>query len=107
MRFCLLFISLFSLMSLNSIAETYEYKLSGMTCSGCKNMVKSAICIVPGIKTCDVEIGSMKLTAEEGKILDQTAISKALDELNEKHKSDYKISSSSKVSESISQTKTK
>ncbi len=107
MKLSMLVISLISLLSLNSIAETYEYKLSGMTCSGCKKMVKSAICVVPGIKTCEVEIGSMKLTADDGKILDQTAISKALDELNEKHKSDYKISSSAKLSESTSQTETK
>ena len=107
MKFTIVLMSLISLIGLNSTAETYEYTLSGMTCSGCKKMVKSAVCSVPGLKTCDVEIGSMKLTADDGKVLDQNAILKALDQLNEKHKSVYKISSSTKVSESTSQTKTK
>lgn len=90
----------FPLLFLVSIAfaDTYEYKLSGMTCSGCKKMVKAAVCDVPGIKTCEIEIGSMKLVAEEGKTLDQSAIAKALEDLNKKTNSEYKISSATDIS---------
>ena len=90
---------LLSFFSLSPWAETYKYKLDGMTCAACKNMVKLAICPIPGIKSCDIQVGSMKLSSEEGKELDQSAINKALAELNKKNSSEYKISSSKKVKE--------
>lgn len=86
-----------SFFGLTAMADTYEYTIEGMSCSGCKNMVKSAVCGLPGIKECKVEIGSMKLTAEEGKTLDQAAITQALDDLNKKNKEDYKIAKATKV----------
>jgi copper chaperone CopZ len=89
---------------LTAMADTYEYKIEGMSCSGCKNMIKSAVCGLPGIKTCDVEIGSMKLVAEEGKTLDQAALTTALDELNKKNKEDYKIAKATKVDEAKTST---
>lgn len=80
-----------------TLADTYEYKIENMTCSGCKKMVKESICTLPGIKTCTVEIGSMMLTADDGKVLDQTAITKALEELNKKNRENYKIATFTKV----------
>lgn len=88
---------LFLFFGLSAMADTYEYTIDGMSCAGCKNMIKSAVCNLPGIKTCVVEIGSMKLTAEDGKTLDQSAITKALDDLNKKNKEEYKISKATKV----------
>lgn len=88
------FILLFTFLSLPLWADTYEYQIEGMTCGSCKNMVKSAVCAVPGVKTCDVQVGSMKLSAEEGQTLNQTAITKALDDLNKKNNSEYKITAS-------------
>lgn len=82
---------------LSAMADTYEYTIEGMSCAGCKNMVKSAVCNLPGVKVCNVEIGSMKLTAEEGKTLDQAAIENALTELNKKNKENYKIAKATKV----------
>lgn len=90
---------LISLMSFSVFAETYEYKIEGMTCQGCKTMVKGSVCALPGIKACDVQIGSMKLTSEDGKTLDQTAITNALNEINKKYKEDYKIASVTKIDE--------
>jgi len=84
---------------LSAMADTYEYTIEGMSCSGCKNMIKAAVCGLPGIKTCKVEIGSMKLTSDDGKTLDQAAITQALDELNKKNKEDYKIAKATKVVE--------
>ncbi len=86
-----------SLLSLSVFAETFEYKIEGMSCSGCKAMIKSAVCTLPGIKDCTVEIGSMKLTSEEGKTLDQDSITQALNKLNEKNKEVYQIASSKKI----------
>lgn len=86
-----------TLFTLSSFAETFEYKIDGMSCGGCKAMIKSVICELPGIKSCTVEIGSMKLSSEDGKSIDQEAITKALAALNEKNKEDYKIASSKKV----------
>ncbi len=88
-----------SFFGLTAMADTYQYTIEGMSCSGCKNMIKSAVCGLPGIKTCNVEIGSMKLVAEDGKTLDQAAITKALDDLNKKNKEDYKIAKATKVDE--------
>lgn len=86
-----------SFFGFTAMADTYEYAIDGMSCAGCKNMIKTAVCSLPGIKTCHVEIGSMKLTAEDGKTLDQAAITHALDELNKKNKEDYKIAKATKV----------
>ncbi len=97
---------LISLTSFLAFAETYEYKIDGMTCQGCKSMVKGTICELPGIKTCEVEIGSMKLTSEDGKTLDQAAITNALNEINKKYKEDYKICSSTKLVDSASASAT-
>jgi copper chaperone CopZ len=88
---------LLSVFSFFTMAETFEYKVEGMTCSSCQKTVKSAVCKVPGIKTCDVQVGTMKLTSEEGKTLDQAAISTALDDVNKKKKTQYKIASATKV----------
>ena len=95
MKFALLFMFL----GLTTLADTYQYKIEGMSCSACKNMVKASVCALPGIKSCEVEIGSMKLTATDGQTLDQAAITNALDELNKKNKEDYKIASSTKVAD--------
>ena len=84
-----------------SLADTYEYKIEGMTCSNCKKMVKASICALPGIKLCIVDIGSMKLTAEDGKTIDQAAITKTLEELNIKNREAYKITSSKKVDDTL------
>ncbi|MBL7542531.1 MAG: heavy-metal-associated domain-containing protein [Bdellovibrionaceae bacterium] len=91
------FLILLSFFGVTALADTYEYTLTGMTCSGCKNMVKSAVCAVPGIKDCQVEIGSMKLTSEEGKTLDQHAITEALEALNKKNDSEYKIAKATEL----------
>tara|TARA_B110001454_G_scaffold219194_1_gene251251 strand:+ start:3302 stop:3631 length:330 start_codon:yes stop_codon:yes gene_type:complete len=95
-----------SFFGLSAMADTYQYTIEGMSCSGCKNMIKSAVCGLPGIKTCEVEIGSMKLTAEEGKTLDQAAITKALDDLNKKNKEDYKIAKATKLDDAKAATAT-
>lgn len=95
-----------SFFGLSAMADTYQYTIEGMSCSGCKNMIKSAVCGLPGIKTCEVEIGSMKLTAEEGKTLDQAAITKALDDLNKKNKEDYKIAKTTKLDDAKAATAT-
>lgn len=96
-----------SFFGLTAMADTYQYTIEGMSCSGCKSMVKSAVCGLPGIKSCEVEIGSMKLVSEEGKTLDQAAITKALDELNKKNKEDYKIAKATKVEDAKPTTTTK
>lgn len=94
------YLFLISFISLSALAEAYEYKIEGMTCQGCKSMIKAAICELPGIKTCDVQIGSMKLEAEDGKTIDQDTITKALDDLNTKYKENYKIGTYTKIDES-------
>jgi len=97
-------IIILSFFGLTAMADTYQYTIDGMTCSGCKNMVKAAVCGLPGIKTCEVEIGSMKLISEQGKTLDQAAITKALDDLNKKNKEDYKIAKATKVDDAKTTT---
>lgn len=77
-------------------AETYQYEISGMHCGSCKKAVSSTVCKIPGIKTCNVSVGSMTLTSEDGKTLDQAAITKAVTEAAEKFQAEYKISSSKK-----------
>lgn len=95
------------ILSLSSFADTYEYEIKGMHCGACKKAISSTVCKLPGIKTCEINIGSMTLTAEEGKTLDQTAIKGAVDEAAKKYMGEYAISSSKEVKASSAPTDTK
>lgn len=85
------------ILSLTSFADTYEYEIKGMHCGACKKAISSTVCKLPGIKTCDINIGSMTLTAEQGKTLDQAAIKGAVDEAAKKYMGEYAISSSKEI----------
>lgn len=91
-----LVISLF-LLSFSCFADTFQYEVKGMHCGACKKAISSTVCKLPGIKTCDISIGSMTLTSEEGTTLDQTAIKNAVDEAAKKYMGEYAISSSKEV----------
>jgi copper chaperone CopZ len=88
------------ILSLVALADTYQYEMSGMHCGACKKAVSSTVCKIPGVKTCDVSVGSMTLTSEEGQKLDQAAIKKAVQEAADKFKSEYAIASSKEITTS-------
>ncbi len=87
---------LFLLINTFSLAETYQYEVSGMHCGACKKAIRSTVCAIPGVKTCDISIGSMTLSSEDGKSIDQVAVKKAVQEAAERFKSEYAISSAKK-----------
>lgn len=87
-------------LSLLTFADTYEYEIKGMHCGACKKAISSTVCKLPGIKNCEINIGSMTLTAEDGKTLDQTAIKGAVDEAAKKYMGEYAISSSKEIKNS-------
>lgn len=97
---------LMSLFCTLSFADTFQYELKGMHCGACKKAISSTVCKLPGIKTCDVAIGSMTLTSEDGKTLDQTAIKNAVDEAAKKFMGEYAISSSKEVKNAAPAEKT-
>ena len=83
--------------SLVALADTYQYEMSGMHCGACKKAISSTVCKTPGVKTCDVSVGSMTLTSEDGQKLDQVAIKKAVQEAADKFKGEYAIASSKEI----------
>lgn len=58
-------------------ADTKLFQVEGMTCGSCVKAIKSKLCSSPEIKTCEVEVGKVQLTYNEGQTLsDQSVIEK-------------------------------
>lgn len=47
-------------------AETLQYNVEGMHCGGCVKAIKSQVCKLEGVQSCEVSVGSLKLTTKEG-----------------------------------------
>lgn len=44
---------------------THTLKIKGMTCGSCVKAIKETLCKEKGVKSCEVEIGSAKITLDE------------------------------------------
>ena len=47
-----------------AFAGQTEIAINKMTCGGCVNAVKNKLCKVPGVRSCDVEVGKATLDLE-------------------------------------------
>ncbi|MFP5520694.1 MAG: heavy-metal-associated domain-containing protein [Bdellovibrionia bacterium] len=71
-------LSLLFLSPMSSWAETFEYKVDGMTCGSCVKIIKAKVCSLEGVETCDVAIGSLKVKTKEGSTLGNQQITEAV-----------------------------
>lgn len=60
------------------MAETATLKVEGMTCGSCVKMIKSKVCALDGIADCNVEVGSVVLTAKDGSKIDLQKVTEAI-----------------------------
>lgn len=79
-KFSLILITLLTLGLSSSIclAETANFKVTGMTCQACVKSVKAHVCGLKGVKKCEVEIGKVVLTPKDGQTIDRKEVAKAI-----------------------------
>jgi copper chaperone CopZ len=61
-----------------ALAGTYSYHVNGMHCEECAKSVSAQVCKLDGVTQCDVKVGTVTLTTEGDKKIDQKAVEKAL-----------------------------
>ena len=49
-----------------AFAGQTEIAINKMTCGGCVSAIKNKLCKVPGVKSCEVEVGKATLDLEPG-----------------------------------------
>lgn len=52
------------MLPLSAFAESKTYNVGGMTCGSCVKAVKAQVCKLPGIETCEVEVGKVTVTGQ-------------------------------------------
>ena len=60
--------------------ETKTYIVTGMTCSHCVNSVGSEIKQIPGVTDVDVDLATGAVTITSDQLLDDAAVTAAVDE---------------------------
>ena len=70
-------------------AEKGTYKIDGMTCGSCVKMIKSKVCQMEGVKSCEVKIGEMVLTSDAK--LDEAKIKEAVTSAGDYKVTDVKV----------------
>lgn len=79
------------LVSSLALAETTAYEVEGMHCGACAKKVKAEVCNMPGIQSCDVSVGKVKISTKKGVEISQDQIQAAIAKAGE-----YKIIGSEK-----------
>lgn len=59
-------------------AENKVYEVKGMHCGGCVKSIKAKVCQLPGVDTCNVEVGKVTLTSKADAKLDDEAVKAAV-----------------------------
>lgn len=65
------------------MSETYNYRVTGMTCGHCVNAVTEELTGIPGVTQVDVDLdvaGASKVTVTADQALTDEAVAAALDE---------------------------
>lgn len=57
-----------------ALADSGEFKISGMTCKACVKAVQSKVCKLDTLAKCDVQIGGLFVQAKPGTTLDEAKI---------------------------------